>query len=144
VTRHFSSFQQAAEEAAASRVYGGIHYPFDNADGLATGRSVGAWTMGVFQRLDEDRGPVIVMMDRSMPMPNMDPHAVVGCALDNLLPMSSVMVRLDDGVPFSVAVDDRGLFALPPERFGAPGHHAAVVTATSASGRSSTVPVAID
>jgi hypothetical protein len=39
--RTFSSFNQAAEEAAVSRLYGGIHYPFDNNDGLSTGRCVG-------------------------------------------------------------------------------------------------------
>jgi membrane-associated phospholipid phosphatase len=39
--RTFSSFDQAAEEAAVSRLYGGIHYSFDNSDGLITGRCVG-------------------------------------------------------------------------------------------------------
>jgi hypothetical protein len=39
--RTFSSFNQAAEEAAISRLYGGIHYAFDNNDGLSTGRCVG-------------------------------------------------------------------------------------------------------
>jgi hypothetical protein len=39
--RTFSSFEQAAEEAAVSRLYGGIHYSFDNNDGLSTGRCVG-------------------------------------------------------------------------------------------------------
>jgi hypothetical protein len=41
VTRHFSSFWQAAEEAGVSRIYGGIHYSFDNASGLSLGRLVG-------------------------------------------------------------------------------------------------------
>ena len=49
VTRYFASFTAAAEEAAMSRVYGGIHYGFENADGLATGRAVGAWTLGAFK-----------------------------------------------------------------------------------------------
>ena len=30
-----------AEEAALSRLYGGIHYRFDNEVGLATGRAIG-------------------------------------------------------------------------------------------------------
>src|SRR5262249_7147764 len=30
VTRSFTSFQQAAEEAGRSRIYGGIHYQFSN------------------------------------------------------------------------------------------------------------------
>jgi membrane-associated phospholipid phosphatase len=144
ITRHFSSFQQAAEEAAASRVYGGIHYPFDNSDGLATGRSVGGWTMTVFQRLADDRGPVVMMMDRSMETAKIDPPAVIGCAIDNLSPVVAVTVRLDGGAPFSVGVDDRGLFTVPPERIGTSGRHAAVVTATSATGRTAAVQVEID
>ena len=41
VTRHFTSFNQAAEEAGLSRIYGGIHFNFDNTAGLELGRKVG-------------------------------------------------------------------------------------------------------
>ncbi|HKA07621.1 MAG TPA: phosphatase PAP2 family protein [Gemmataceae bacterium] len=40
VTRRFNSFWSAAEEAGMSRIYGGIHWQFDNTDGLAGGRKV--------------------------------------------------------------------------------------------------------
>jgi hypothetical protein len=43
VQRSFTSFVQAAQEAGQSRIYGGIHFQFDNQDGLATGTSVGDW-----------------------------------------------------------------------------------------------------
>jgi hypothetical protein len=39
--RSFTSFRQAAEEAAASRLYGGIHYRFGNENGLAAGGCLG-------------------------------------------------------------------------------------------------------
>jgi hypothetical protein len=39
--RAFNSFKEAAAEAAISRLYGGIHYAFDNDDGRASGRCVG-------------------------------------------------------------------------------------------------------
>jgi membrane-associated phospholipid phosphatase len=39
--RAFSSFAHAAEEAGLSRIYGGIHYSFDNIQGLALGERVG-------------------------------------------------------------------------------------------------------
>jgi PAP2 superfamily len=39
--RTFTSFEEAAEEAAISRFYGGIHYPFDNSNGLTQGRCIG-------------------------------------------------------------------------------------------------------
>jgi hypothetical protein len=39
--RSFDSFDAAAEEAAQSRLYGGIHFSFDNDSGLAAGRCIG-------------------------------------------------------------------------------------------------------
>jgi hypothetical protein len=38
--RAFESFYEAAAEAAVSRLYGGIHYRFDNDDGLASGECI--------------------------------------------------------------------------------------------------------
>ncbi|MCE9567781.1 MAG: vanadium-dependent haloperoxidase [Planctomycetes bacterium] len=48
VTRSFSSFTQAAEEAGQSRIYGGIHYQFDNQDGLKVGRQIGQLVLAHF------------------------------------------------------------------------------------------------
>lgn len=39
--REIKSFRAAAEEAAMSRLYGGIHYRFDNDEGLKAGRQLG-------------------------------------------------------------------------------------------------------
>jgi hypothetical protein len=39
--RSFGSFEEAAEEAAMSRLYAGIHYRFDNDNGLVQGRCIG-------------------------------------------------------------------------------------------------------
>lgn len=39
--RSFQSFSDAAAEAAVSRLYGGIHYPMGNREGLALGECVG-------------------------------------------------------------------------------------------------------
>jgi len=39
--RSFASFREAAEEAAISRLYGGIHYVFDIEGGLVQGRCIG-------------------------------------------------------------------------------------------------------
>jgi hypothetical protein len=39
--RSFTSFSQASAEAAISRLYGGIHYRFDNEDGLENGIALG-------------------------------------------------------------------------------------------------------
>jgi len=45
MTRSFSSFAQAADEAGMSRIYGGIHYPSDNVNGLACGRAIAAYDL---------------------------------------------------------------------------------------------------
>jgi membrane-associated phospholipid phosphatase len=42
LTRSFTSFAQAADEAGVSRIYGGIHYRSANDDGLACGREIAA------------------------------------------------------------------------------------------------------
>jgi hypothetical protein len=39
--RTFTSFTHAAQEAAMSRLYGGIHFPMGNAEGIALGTCVG-------------------------------------------------------------------------------------------------------
>jgi membrane-associated phospholipid phosphatase len=45
-TRSYPSFWHAAEEAGMSRIYGGIHYAFDNTAGLDLGRAVGETVIG--------------------------------------------------------------------------------------------------
>ena len=45
--RSFASFAAAAEEAAMSRLYGGIHFRFGNEAGLAQGRTIGALAAGL-------------------------------------------------------------------------------------------------
>jgi len=41
--REVKSFRAAAQEAAMSRLYGGIHYRFDNENGLAAGKRLGQY-----------------------------------------------------------------------------------------------------
>lgn len=46
VTRAFSSFQEAAAEAGRSRIYGGIHFGFDDTEGQELGRRVAEEVLG--------------------------------------------------------------------------------------------------
>jgi Ca2+-binding RTX toxin-like protein len=51
--RSFTSFSQAAQESADSRLYGGIHWRFDNEDGLTAGRKLGNFVArNFFERAD--------------------------------------------------------------------------------------------
>jgi hypothetical protein len=42
-TRAFTKLSAAAEEAGMSRIYGGIHWQFDNTEGLKVGRTLGEY-----------------------------------------------------------------------------------------------------
>ncbi len=59
--RSFTSFSQAAQEAGMSRIYGGIHYQFDNQDGLAAGKSLGQYVTANFVKV-QDRAAVAGMV----------------------------------------------------------------------------------
>ena len=55
--RSFTKFSDAAEEAGKSRIYGGIHWSFDNAVGLKQGRKIGQYVADhYFQPLDDAGG----------------------------------------------------------------------------------------
>lgn len=54
-TRHYPGFAAMAEEAARSRVYGGIHFNFDNVAGLSIGRNVANY---IFQNILRPRSCV--------------------------------------------------------------------------------------
>jgi hypothetical protein len=47
-TRTFPGFSSAAAEAGRSRIYGGIHFEFDNQAGLASGRALGEYVVDNF------------------------------------------------------------------------------------------------
>ncbi len=49
-TRSYTSFSEAAEESAVSRMYGGIHWSFDNDVGLDAGNAIGQFVMANFLR----------------------------------------------------------------------------------------------
>lgn len=50
VSRSFDSFWDAANEAGMSRIYGGIHYGFDNTSGLTLGDEIGRFVVGSWLR----------------------------------------------------------------------------------------------
>lgn len=50
VTRHFDGFWQAAEEEALARIYGGVHYRFDQQAGQQVGVSVAEFVFANFVR----------------------------------------------------------------------------------------------
>jgi hypothetical protein len=55
-TRFFTSFGAAADEAAISRLYGGIHYRVDIENGLKQGRCVGQRVLNRIQLRPRPQG----------------------------------------------------------------------------------------
>jgi hypothetical protein len=45
-TREFNSFNEASDEAAISRLYGGIHYMPAIENGITQGRALGRYVVG--------------------------------------------------------------------------------------------------
>lgn len=61
--RTFTSFSQASAEAADSRLYGGIHWRYDNEDGLVGGRAVGYFVYATRLRaIPEPTGLVLLAL----------------------------------------------------------------------------------
>ncbi|HVS15554.1 MAG TPA: vanadium-dependent haloperoxidase [Thermoanaerobaculia bacterium] len=54
VLRSFDSLSQAAEEAGQSRIYGGIHWQYDNRDAIAGGRALAEYVFANFLRPTSD------------------------------------------------------------------------------------------
>jgi hypothetical protein len=61
VSRSFTSFTDAAEEAGQSRIYGGIHFQFSNQDGLTLGKKIGDFVADRFL-VDETKGAIQVKL----------------------------------------------------------------------------------
>ena len=59
VTRSFTRLSQAAEEAGQSRIYGGIHWQFDNKVGLASGRALAEHVFFNFLTPHAEPGPCV-------------------------------------------------------------------------------------
>lgn len=74
VSRSFDSFSGAAVEAGMSRIYGGIHWSFDNTDGLFAGRAIGELVSDRF--LESDNGLRRRGGDAAGPLPAAQVHAV--------------------------------------------------------------------
>ena len=50
ITRHFDGFSQAADEEFMARIYGGVHYRFDQEAGQQVGRSAAEFVFANFMR----------------------------------------------------------------------------------------------
>jgi hypothetical protein len=140
VTRTFTSFEEAAQEAGMSRIYGGIHFTFSNIDGQAVGQQVGDWILKAFDLSQDTVPPKIVLDETSGLVTNQNP-TITGVVSDNLSGVASLAAALDGGSAMNVVFNPDGTFVLPVNLAfdgSADGAHTLVFTAIDAAGNAST------
>ncbi len=108
VQRSFTSFNQAADEAGRSRVYGGIHFEFSNQDGLAIGRQIGESVLSAFDSATDLTSPVIQV--DALPAAIGANITIEGQILDGISGLDSSTIQVDDGEVVSLSVDSIGRF----------------------------------
>lgn len=109
--RNFTSFEQAAQEASRSRIYGGIHYDFSGADGMALGDEIGSAVLAAFSS-SIDTQPPAILVAKSPAATNRN-FDVQGQILDNLAGLQSATVSIDGAAPVALELDAQGRFTLP-------------------------------
>ncbi|WP_263539105.1 Ig-like domain-containing protein [Paucibacter sp. Y2R2-4] len=135
VTRNFTSFSQAADEAGMSRIYGGIHTTFDNEAGKQLGAKVGKAVLDRFALTEDKQAPTIALAD-SPAASNTNPK-LTGQVLDNLSGVASAQVSVDQGAWQDLTLDATGRFSFSPSfklDGTADGVHAISIIAKDAAG----------
>ncbi|MEO5616651.1 MAG: hypothetical protein ABIS67_02690, partial [Candidatus Eisenbacteria bacterium] len=133
VTRSFTSFEAAAQEAGQSRIYGGIHFSFSNQDGLATGDKVGDFVIARFNAGADTAGPLIMLDGLTSGDVFSTSPAISGHILDNLSGVATATAKFDKLAPIPLTLDATGKFTVPAGTL-AHGAHTLVINSTDAVG----------
>ena len=111
-THSFANFDQAAIEAGRSRIYGGIHFEFSDADAEAAGRLLGNYVVGTFAVSSDQQAPKIDDHRSQVDAVLAGNTTITGQVFDNL---SGVAKRtaLDGSAYANVSYAVSGNFSLP-------------------------------
>ncbi|MGE0417784.1 MAG: Ig-like domain-containing protein, partial [Acetobacteraceae bacterium] len=135
VTRNFTSFTQAADEAGRSRIYGGIHFEFSNANGRVLGDSVAQAVMARFALTEDTQGPTVVA--GSTPAVTKTNITLTGQIVDNLSGVASATFQVDNGSEQALTLDAQGNFSITTALTldgTADGAHTIYIRATDVAG----------
>ncbi|WP_413925129.1 Ig-like domain-containing protein [Candidatus Accumulibacter phosphatis] len=135
VTRSFTSFTQAAQEAGRSRIYGGIHYEFTNQAGQQLGTQVAEAVLARFALTSDTQAPAIVLDDT--PAATNANLTLTGQVLDNLSGVASAQFQIDDGALQALVLDASGGFTVTTALAtdgSADGAHTITIVARDAAG----------
>ena len=113
VTRTFTSFEQAAEEAGMSRIYGGIHFLFSDTAALTAGGELGAYVLQTFSTASDHTPPIITLTNPSAGSVTTTSNIMIsGTVLDGLSGVASLQAQIDGGAFAPVSFDSQGNFSL--------------------------------
>jgi membrane-associated phospholipid phosphatase/sugar lactone lactonase YvrE len=105
VTRTYTSFEQAAQEAGISRIYGGIHFPFSDTAGLTSGQELGDYVLQTFS-ISKDTTPPQVTLDQTLPGGASNTNVTIaGIVTDNLSGVAAFKVSVDGGASAPLSFD---------------------------------------
>lgn len=108
--RSFDSFWAAAEEAGASRIYGGIHWEFSNAAGKDLGAAIANAVIDAFDTTEDTIAPrVFIDQDGGNAI---QAATFSGFVIDNLTGVDSFRVSIDGGDYLTVDLDSNGNFSV--------------------------------
>ncbi len=110
VTRNYTSFQQAVDEAGRSRIYGGIHFEFSNEGGKTLGAQVAGAALARFNLSQDTQGPNVVAS--ILPGVTNKNVTVSGQVLDNLSGVSEASYSIDGGPAQTLTLDGQGRYSI--------------------------------
>jgi uncharacterized protein YjiK len=113
VTRNYTSFQQAVDEAGRSRIYGGIHFEFSNEGGKTLGAQVAGAALARFNLSQDTQGPNVVAS--ILPGVTNKNVTVAGQVLDNLSGVSEASYSIDGGPAQALTLDGQGRYSIATE-----------------------------
>ncbi len=113
VTRTFTSFEQAADEAGMSRIYGGIHFLFSDTAGLTAGSDLGDYVLQTFSNSSDKTPPTITFTNPPTGSVTTSSNlTITGTVLDNLSGVASLQAQVDGGAFAPVSFDAQGSFSV--------------------------------
>lgn len=136
ITRSFSSFWDAANEAGESRIFGGIHFDFSNLTGLDLGSDVANWILQSFDPAN-DVTPPRITLDQSDGFVVGSSPTLTGFLTDNLSGAVELRIGLDGLNLQDVVPDATGAFTFLASLFEdgtADGQHFVDLVARDAAG----------
>ena len=113
-TRSYTSFEQAAQEAGISRIYGGIHFDFSNTAGLTAGSELGTYVLTTFSTSLDKTPPTVTLTGSAATgvIATSTNLNVTGVVSDNLSGVQSLQVQVDNGAFTPIAFDAMGRFTI--------------------------------